>query len=559
MTIRRVSGSEPERQLQFRAAESLIAVVGRRRLASVHWVLAADLRSCMERVDWALASTVREWVGRKADNACLTFEDRTYTWCEVYERASRLGQGLLGAGLQPQDRVIYLGKNRPEFFEILVGASMAGVVTAALNWRLAPPEMLFILNHSEAKVLFVEAEFLEPIEQIRPQLTSVEKFVVIGDIGDADRYEEWLGRHPSEDPAVKVAETDTAFQMYTAGTTGVPKGAMFSNAAVRAVVGFADLMSVDQDAVVLIAMPVFHAVGSLAGAQALGAGATLVIARDFMPDSLLALIEKRRITSASLVPAALKMLMEDPHIHSWDLTSLQAVSYSSSPITTELLDAVVGRFDCSVMQIYGLTETGLATILATEDHKDPLHPERRLSCGQAVSGVSLRIVDPMTGVDVGEGEQGEVWVRCATQMSGYWNAPAETAATITADGHIRTGDGGYLQDGYLYLQDRIKDMVVSGGENVYPIEVENVLIRHPGINDVAAIGVPSSRWGETVKALVVRQPWAAELTADEIIDFARQYLARYKCPTSIEFLSELPRSGAGKVLKRALRESYASR
>jgi long-chain acyl-CoA synthetase len=317
-------------------------------------------------------------------------------------------------------------------------------------------------------------------------------------------------------------------------------------------------MRIDQDAVVLVAMPVFHAVGSAFGIQALSVGATCVIGRDFVPETLLSLIESERITVAPLVPAALKMLIESPSASSRDLSSLRSISYSASPITPVLLQAIVDRFNCDVVQLYGLTETLLATLLGTEDHTDPVHPERRLSAGRPVARSSVRIADPVTGQDVSPGEFGEVWVRCTTQMSGYWRDPAMTAAAITPDGYIRTGDGGYLRDGYLYLRDRIKDMIVSGGENVYPIEVENVLITHPGVTDVAVIGVPSEKWGETVKAVVVRSRSAPDLGAAELIRFAKQNLAGYKCPTSVEFLPELPRNAAGKMLKRELRAAFVA-
>jgi long-chain acyl-CoA synthetase len=510
------------------------------------------------RTDWAIARMVREWAVRTPEKPCLVSGETTRTWREVYDRTSRLAHALLQAGLSPQDRAIYLGKNGPEFFEILIGASMAGVVTAAVNWRLAPREMLQIISHSTARVLFVESEFLGHIEQIRSELTVLETVIIIGPGAGDSEYETWLDASLAKDPHVELLAADIAFQMYTSGTTGLPKGVMFSNQAVRATIASAPLMRIDQDAVVLVAMPVFHAVGSAFGIQALSVGATCVIARDFVPETLLSLIESERITVAPLVPAALKMLIESPSASSRDLSSLRSISYSASPITPVLLQAIVDRFNCDVVQLYGLTETLLATLLGTEDHTDPVHPERRLSAGRPVAGSSVRIADPVTGQDVPPGEFGEVWVRCTTQMSGYWRDPAMTAAAITPDGYIRTGDGGYLRDGYLYLRDRIKDMIVSGGENVYPIEVENVLITHPGVTDVAVIGVPSEKWGETVKAVVVRSRSAPDLGAAELIRFAKQNLAGYKCPTSVEFLPGLPRNAAGKMLKRELRAAFAA-
>jgi long-chain acyl-CoA synthetase len=257
-----------------------------------------------------------------------------------------------------------------------------------------------------------------------------------------------------------------------------------------------------------------------------------------------------------LVPAVLKMMVESPAIEHPDVSSLDIVAYAGSPITAELLRAVLGRFTCGFAQIYGMTETSGVTALLPEDHLDPDHPERLLSAGAALPGVSLRVVDPATGTDVEDGAYGEVWIKASTNMLGYWDLPAETEAALTPDGYVRSGDGGYLLDGYLYLKDRIKDMIVSGGENVYPIEVENVLIAHPGINDVSVIGVPSSRWGETVKAIVVREPSAEPVTATEVIACAKANLAGYKCPTSVEFVDELPRNATGKVLKRILRRQF---
>jgi long-chain acyl-CoA synthetase len=519
-----------------------------------------ELSAASLDADLSIAASVRHWVRRKPDAPCLICDGTSRTWREVYERASRIGQGLVAAGIAPQDRIVYLGKNRLEFFEILLGASMAGAVTAAVNWRLSPRESLAIINNSSAKLLFIEPQFLTELDQIRDRFESIEA-VVVFDGGARARpdidYETWLQSYPAVDPAVAVAATETAFQMYTSGTTGLPKGAMFSNGGLRATLPLAEeLFEIDEHSVMLIAMPVFHAVGSGFGNQALTVGATVVVAREAVPEKLLSLIAEHGVTMAPLVPAVLKMLVESPAIDAYDLSSLKTISYSASPITPDLLAEVARRFDCRLIQQYGLTETLGATALTTEDHYDVQHPERLLSCGQPHDSVSLRVVDPMTGRDVEEGVYGEVWVKSATIMTGYWNLPEETAATISPDGYIRTGDGGYLQDGYLYLKDRIKDMIVSGGENVYPVEVENVLIAHPGINDVAVIGVPSERWGETVKAIVVRNSWAPGLSEEEIIAFARGDLAKYKCPTSVTFVDALPRNPSGKVLKRELRAQY---
>jgi long-chain acyl-CoA synthetase len=515
----------------------------------------------MSTVDWAIAATVRHWVTRKPDQPCITFENTTLTWQQVFDRACRVGQGLLSVDLQPQDRVVYLGKNCPEFFEILIGVSMAGGVTGAVNWRLAPREMLFIINHCRAEVLFVEPAFLGHIAQIRDQLTSVRTVVVIGDDSahtpDALDYETWLDQQLAKDPEVATSADDIALQMYTSGTTGLPKGAMFSNRAMQANRPMAELTRVDDSSAVLVAMPVFHASGSTLGILALTVGARMVIAREVVAGQLLALISKHKITMTTVVPAVLKMMLESPAMTDSDLSSLDTIAYAASPISPELLRAGLAAFNCRFLQIYGLTETNGATALLPEDHLDPEHPERMLSGGRAIAGVTVRIVDPATGADVDDGEFGEVWIKGPTSMQGYFEAETETEAAISPDGFVRTGDGGVIVDGYLYLKDRIKDMIVTGGENVYSVEVENVLIEDPRINDVAVIGVPSDKWGESVKAIVVRQPGDASLAANEVIAYAKANLAGYKCPTAVEFVDELPRNPSGKLLKRVLRQQFA--
>jgi long-chain acyl-CoA synthetase len=247
-----------------------------------------------------------------------------------------------------------------------------------------------------------------------------------------------------------------------------------------------------------------------------------------------------------------------PGVADMDFSKLQYVVYGASPISVEVLSKSIETFRCKFIQAYGLTETtGAIVTLMPEDH-DPHGPNahRLRSAGKPMGGVDLRIVDPDTGDDAPQGEVGEIWSRTGQNMKGYWNKPEETAKTITDDGWLKTGDAGYLDaDGYLYIHDRVKDMIISGGENIYPAEIENVLMSHPGIADVAAIGVPSEKWGETVKAIVVKAE-GQDPTPDEIIAFARERLAHYKCPTSVDFTDALPRNPSGKILKRELRAPY---
>jgi long-chain acyl-CoA synthetase len=283
-----------------------------------------------------------------------------------------------------------------------------------------------------------------------------------------------------------------------------------------------------------------------------------VLVSDFVPENVLDVIERQCVTNAVLVPTMLQMLSGVPGAADRDYSALRSIAYGASPITTPVLKDALRTFRCSLYGIYGMTEsTGGVVQLDPADH-DPDGPREHLlrAAGRPLPWVQLRIADAVTGAELAAGQTGEVWLRAPNVTPGYFNRPQETAAALTADGWLRTGDGGYLDaDGYLFLTDRIKDMIVSGGENVYPIEVEEALSHHPDVAEVAVIGLPHERWGETVKALVVARAGSAP-TADELIAFARKRLAGYKLPRSVEFVEALPRTPSGKVLKRELRNRY---
>jgi long-chain acyl-CoA synthetase len=306
-------------------------------------------------------------------------------------------------------------------------------------------------------------------------------------------------------------------------------------------------------------MPLFHIGGGGWAIAGISYGARSVIIREVDPAAILRAVEQQGVTHAFLVPAVIMILLAAPEAATTDFSTFRYMTYGASPISERVLLQALSTFGCRFVQFYGMTETtGAITALAPEDH-DPQgpHPERLRSCGLPFRNVELRVVDP-SGIDLPVGEPGELWTRSGQNMKGYWRNPEATAATITADGWLKTGDVAYLDaDGFCYLYDRAKDMIVSGGENIYPAEVENALMSHPAVADCAVIGVPSDKWGETVKAIVVLAPGAAPSpSAEELIEFVRTRIARYKVPRSVDFTDALPRNPSGKILKRELREPY---
>ncbi|WP_439815501.1 fatty acid--CoA ligase [Zavarzinia sp. CC-PAN008] len=503
----------------------------------------------------SVADIARHHAQRRPDALAMAFEGRHTTYAALDRRSSQVANGLAALGVGPQDRVAWLDKNSDRFFEAYLGMAKAGAVMVSINWRLAVPEIAFILRDCGAKALVIGHDFAGLVPQLREQAADLAHVLVLG--GADDTYEAWVAAQEATDPQRAVEADDVVIQIYTSGTTGHPKGAMLSHRNVMAGLAYVAKGPIGPwgpGDVNLSPLPQFHIGGIGWGLNALFAGATNVILREIDPRRILDTFGEYRVTKAGFVPAVMLMLLNHPDCAKTDFGALDLIGYGASPIPLELLRRSVETFGCGFIQLYGLTETtGPAVALLPQDHDTSGSPRMR-SAGKPLPGVRLRILDG-AGRDVGVGQVGEIVLRGDVVMTGYWNLPQANASAIR-DGWFHTGDAGYVDaEGYVYIHDRVKDMIVTGGENVYPAEVESALFGHPAIADVAVIGVPDERWGEAVKAVVVLKPGAAA-TAEDLIAHARQNLAGFKCPKTVDFVDVLPRNPSGKLLKRELRAPY---
>jgi acyl-CoA synthetase (AMP-forming)/AMP-acid ligase II len=377
----------------------------------------------------------------------------------------------------------------------------------------------------------------------------------------AGEFGPWWSKRPARDPGTPVAPDSVAFRMFSSGTTGRPKAVSVTHRGVLAHIthwtgpfGFKGA-----DTVHLNVLPTFHVSGLVNALWVLGIGGTVVTRAAFDPADFLAAIARWKVTDTFMVPTMMGAMVASPAFASTDLGSLQCVAYGGSPISLDLLLRCVRALPCGLRQVYGMTESsGCIALLQPEDHRRGLdRPEILRAAGRPGAHFDIRIVEPRTGAACGEGEVGEIWVRSDQNFDGYHKDPAATAQAFPdgRPGWYRTGDAGYMSEGLLYVSDRIKDMIITGGENVYPVEVEQVLVTHPAVRDVAVIGVPDETWGESVRACVVLRPDATAGEAD-LIAFTRDQIAHYKCPRSVVFVEEIPRNPSGKILKTVLRERY---
>jgi acyl-CoA synthetase (AMP-forming)/AMP-acid ligase II len=449
--------------------------------------------------------------------------------------------------------------NCPEYLEVYGAGEVAPYIIAPINYRLAPPEIAYIIGDAAPIVLIFEQQYGPLIDTLRSQLPGVQHYICIGtDVPRWARgYEDVLAGGVEEGPPFHPRADDVSAIMYTSGTTGRPKGAMLTHSAMIALCDcWSTELSADLGDRILLAMPFFHIGARSQGAAVTYRGGTLVVHRAFDAIEIVRTVERERITHLHLAPTLVQSVLNLPDIDNYDLSSLKTLNYAAAPMPLAVLKRALQRFGPILINGYGQTE-GAGTTLRKHYHR-PQGSEKDLkrltSIGQPVMSASVRIVDEQDS-EVVTGSVGEICLRSPQNMVGYWNNSVASTAALR-DGWLHTGDMGYAdEDGFIYLADRKKDMIVSGGENVYSREVEEALMAHPGVADAAAIGVPDERWGEAVKAIVVLEQ-GSDLGVEALIAHCRTLIAGYKCPKSIDFVTDLPRLPSGKVSKMALRERY---
>jgi acyl-CoA synthetase (AMP-forming)/AMP-acid ligase II len=497
---------------------------------------------------------VEHWLAEAPDREALACGDRHWSWRELDERVRRAAGALHAAGVRAGDRIAVVDKNHPACLELTLAASLLGAANAVVNFRLAPDELTYVLGDAQATIALVGAEYVQTVEGLADRLPTLRRLVVLG--GQRDEYEPWLAAAtPIADADIHDGGDDECFlQLYTSGTTGRPKGAVLTQRSMTAhTVVVAPAYGMDEASTNVVAMPLFHVGGTSWALGSMYAGARTIIVREVIPEAILELIEDTRATHAFFVPAVIGMLLADPDRARTALASLQVLGYGGSPMPAALMRRTLQTLPTPLYSVYGMTElSGVVCVLGPDEHRDPARTHLLASAGRPLPGSIIRVIDPATESDAEPGQLGEFWVHSAQAMAGYWNNPEATAETFV-DGWLRTGDIGRIDaEGYCYLEDRVTDMIISGGENIYPAEIERVLATHPHVDDAAVIGVPDETWGETVKAVVVATPDATP-EPGELIAFCRDRLAHYKCPTLVELVEALPRNPTGKILKRHLR------
>jgi acyl-CoA synthetase (AMP-forming)/AMP-acid ligase II len=504
-----------------------------------------------------------------ADKEAVVCGEARFTYRQFAERVYRLAHFLRSKGVRQGDCVAILHQNSHEFLESYFAAAHVGAILNPLNFRLSPNELAFILRDSGASLLIVSDRFEQEVESVWEMRTDLNQVVWTGSAVetsvpcDSMYYEDVLRDEKAVAPSLPdISDDDVVHLYYTSGTTGRPKGVMLShkNVCIHALSAVAELKLGDYDNWIHVA-PLFHLADAWATFAITWVGGKHVVTTDFDPPLVLSAIEQERVTITNMIPTMLNMLVNTPGVVTHDFSSLRAILSGGAPIAPEVVRKIMEVFKCDYIQTYGMTETSpYLTVSILKENLAYLSDEEQFlykaKTGRPFIGVLLKVVrEDGTEVRANDEEVGEIVVKGDIVTKGYWNQPEETEKALK-DGWLYTGDMAVVDgEGYINIVDRKKDMIITGGENVYSVEVENLLYTHPSVLEAAVIGVPHPKWGEAVKAVVVLKP-GETATEDEIIQYCKRHIARYKAPKSIDFMSELPKTGSGKIFKKGLKEKY---
>jgi len=501
------------------------------------------------------------------DRLSIVYGENRWTFAQTAERVQQLGGALAALGIRQGDRLGILQVNCPQYIETYFAAASVGAILVPLNFRAKADELSYMINHAEAKALFVGNRYLDMVEGLRSQLPTVEKYISLeGKPRSMINYDDML-RSSSANPAPhEIQDDDITILMYTSGTTGRPKGVPLRHSAfVSYVLENVDPPSPDVEERNLLTVPLYHIAGIQAMLAAIYGGRTLLLMSQFEVKEWLETIQRERATRAMLVPTMLKRVIDDPNFSHYDLSSLQVITYGAAPMPFEVIRKAIQVMPwVRFINAFGQTETASTiTTLGPEDHRiegTPQEQEKKLkrlasSIGRPLPDVELRIIDE-EGKTLPPFQAGEILARGPRIMTGYWQDESKTAQVMTSDGWLHTGDMGWMdEDGYIYLAGRADDMIIRGGENISPEEVEKVLDTHPQVEESAVIGIQDAEWGQQPRAIVVLKKGEA-VSAEEIIEYCQPRLAGFKRPRSVVFVEALPRNPMGKVLRKNLRQEY---
>lgn len=495
------------------------------------------------------------------DRTAFIFEERITTFSAFEQHSNQVAHALIAEGLKPQSRVGILDKDSDYAYQLLFGCAKSNTVLVGINWRLTADEISYIAKDSGIEILFTGQDFFHLAEKVAAEVPQIKKIVVLrGSHPVWPGFADWKNNYPSDVVTnVSYNEETPVVQLYTSGTTGHPKGVQLAHYTFFRLMNEMKKagdhwMNLNPDDNILVCVPIFHIGGMWWAVQSFIAGSKTIILESFVGWKVLEAIQTYKITKTAMVPAMIQLCLNEPTCSNTDFSSLKAILYGGSPITPVLLKQAIQTFQCKFYQIYGMTETGnMAVCLRPQDHS-PEGAKKKNAAGKPLPSVQIKIIDQQGNI-LPPGQVGEICIHSPARMIGYWNNEKATQE-ILRNGWIYTGDAGYLdEEGYVYVCDRIKDMIICAGENIFPAEIEAAIAEHPAVAECAVIGIPDDLWGEAVKAFVVLKPHH-ELKARDLISFLRSKIADYKIPKQISFEKALPRNASGKLLKRQLKEPY---